>query len=106
MSNGKAQTATPKFEDAIEQLESIIEKVESGQIGLEESLLQYERGMKLIKQCRQILDAAEQRIEELGVDSTGRVKIEEADDQDPIQDPPGSPGGDEPSAEEDDQSFE
>lgn len=59
------------FEKAIEQLEAITDQIESGQIGLEESLKQYEQGMKLIKQCRTILDAAEKRITHLGTDASG-----------------------------------
>jgi len=77
MSKSKDQAKDPpKFEEAIEQLESIIAKIESGEIGLEESLSQYEGGMKLIMQCRKILDAAEQRIGRLGLDAKGRLKIE------------------------------
>jgi len=46
-------------------VEGIIERIESGQIGLERSLAEYERGVALIKRCRQVLDRAEQRVEEL-----------------------------------------
>lgn len=53
------------FEEALEQVEAIIEKVESGQIGLEDSIAQYERGAALILRCRKILDRAEQRVQEL-----------------------------------------
>ncbi|MEO1130426.1 MAG: exodeoxyribonuclease VII small subunit [Planctomycetota bacterium] len=53
------------FEQAIASLESINDRIESGEIGLEESLLEYERGMKLIAHCRAVLDQAEQRVEEL-----------------------------------------
>lgn len=63
MSKGKGQP--PRFEEAVEQLESILERIESGEIGLEESLAEYERGMKLIQHCRAILGRAEQRIREL-----------------------------------------
>jgi len=61
-----------RFEQAIERLEGIIERVESGEAGLEESLRGYEAGMKLIRRCETILDAAEQRIRELtaGADGT------------------------------------
>ena len=51
------------FEDAVGQLETIVQAIESGQIGLEESLAQYEQGMELVKQCRSVLDRAEKRIE-------------------------------------------
>jgi exodeoxyribonuclease VII small subunit len=61
----RASEAELGFEEALEQVESIIEKVESGQIGLEESIAQYERGAALILRCRKILERAEQRVQEL-----------------------------------------
>jgi exodeoxyribonuclease VII small subunit len=56
---------TPTFEEAVAQLEQIVAAIESGQIGLEESLAKYEQGMELVKRCRGILDKAEKRIEQL-----------------------------------------
>jgi exodeoxyribonuclease VII small subunit len=56
---------TPTFEEAVAQLEQIVAAIESGQIGLEESLAKYEQGMELVKRCRGILDRAEMRIEQL-----------------------------------------
>ncbi len=53
----------PTFEQAMEKLEGIVEQIESGQIGLAESIAEYEKGVKLIKQCRTILDAAEKKIQ-------------------------------------------
>ena len=53
------------FEQAVELLESINDRIESGEIGLEHSLKEYERGMRLIAHCRGILDRAEQRMAEL-----------------------------------------
>ena len=49
------------FEEAIKQLTNIVGKIEQGQIGLQDSLEQYEKGMTLIKHCRGILDKAEKR---------------------------------------------
>jgi exodeoxyribonuclease VII small subunit len=63
----------PSFEQAIEQLETIIEGIESGEVGLESSLEQYERGMKLIRHCRGVLERAEHRIEKLTVDESGEL---------------------------------
>ncbi len=60
-------TAGLTYEQAIEELETIIERIEQGEIGLEESLAQYRRGAALLKRCRGILDTAEQQIEELTV---------------------------------------
>lgn len=53
------------FEEAVGNLEQIVAAIESGQIGLEESLARYEQGMELVKHCRGILDRAEKRIEQL-----------------------------------------
>ena len=49
----------PTFEEALKQLETIAEQIERGQIGLEESIVKYEQGMTLVKQCREILAKAE-----------------------------------------------
>lgn len=53
------------FEEALAQLEKIIDRIESGKVGLEESIGEYERGAALLKRCRAILDRAEQRVTEL-----------------------------------------
>ena len=53
------------FEESIKELSSIVGKIEQGQIPLQDSLQQYERGMTLIKHCRDILKRAEQRIEKI-----------------------------------------
>ena len=53
------------FEEAIKELTDIVGKIEQGQIPLQDSLKQYERGMALIKHCRGILQKAEQRIEKI-----------------------------------------
>jgi exodeoxyribonuclease VII small subunit len=49
----------------MEQLESIVERVEEGQVGLEQALAEYERGVGLVKRCREVLQRAELRVEEL-----------------------------------------
>jgi len=53
------------FEEAIKQLGDIVGKIEHGEIALQDSLEQYERGMTLIKHCREILEKAEKRIEKI-----------------------------------------
>jgi exodeoxyribonuclease VII small subunit len=53
------------FERAVEQVEKIIERIESGEIGLEASITEYERGVALIRRCRAVLERAEQRVDEL-----------------------------------------
>jgi len=58
-------SAEPTFEAAIEEVEAIIRRIEAGEVGLEQSIEQYERGVKLIKQCRTVLDRVEQRVTDL-----------------------------------------
>lgn len=54
-----------RFEDAMRELEEIVQKMERGELRLEESLQLFERGMALTKQCRESLDGAELRIRNL-----------------------------------------
>ncbi len=56
---------SPSFEEALAGLETIADEIEKGEIGLEESIVKYEQGMKLLKRCRDILSAAEQKITRL-----------------------------------------
>ena len=60
-----AERSELTYEAAVEALESLIDQIESGDIGLEQSIRRYERGAALLKHCRSILDQAEQRITEL-----------------------------------------
>lgn len=73
------------FEQALEKLEKIVEQIESGQIGLEDSIARYEEGIKLVKQCREILDAAEKKIQLLAKGEGGQLvpegELETSEDQ-------------------------
>ena len=60
------------FEEAITGLTDIVGKIEQGQIPLQDSLEQYERGMAMIKHCRTILQNAEQRIEKITKEEEGK----------------------------------
>lgn len=59
------EISTLSFEDSIKQLREIVEKIEQGEIPLQDSLDQYEKGMTLIKHCRGVLQQAEKRIEKI-----------------------------------------
>jgi len=61
----KSDTDKMSFEEAIKELTGIVGKIEQGEIPLQNSLEQYERGMALIKHCRAILQKAEKRIEKI-----------------------------------------
>lgn len=68
--NQEKDVAQLSFEEAITGLTDIVDKIEQGRIPLQDSLDQYERGMVLIKHCRTILQAAEQRIEKITQEGT------------------------------------
>jgi len=53
------------FEEALEEIETLIDQIEGGEIGLQESLEAYERGAKLLARSRSLLEQVEQRVEEL-----------------------------------------
>jgi exodeoxyribonuclease VII small subunit len=63
--NKKSEITDLSFEKAIENLTGIVNKIETGQVSLAESLEQYEKGMAMIKHCRGILLDAEKRIEQI-----------------------------------------
>ena len=60
-------TADPvsQFEDAMKELEGIVQKMERGDLKLEDSLKLFERGMSLTQQCRKSLDSAELKVRNL-----------------------------------------
>lgn len=64
------------FEEAFEQLQQIVEQIEQGEVGLEESIGRYERGMKLIAHCRRVLQKAEQKVLQLQQAAEAEPKLE------------------------------
>jgi exodeoxyribonuclease VII small subunit len=52
----------PDFEQSLATLESLVERMESGELSLEESLSAFEQGIQLTKSCQQALRDAEQRV--------------------------------------------
>ncbi len=81
------------FEEAIKTLTEIVGKIEQGEIPLQDSLEQYEKGMSLIKHCRGILQKAEKRIEKIAAESEAEQDVEE-----------GEAGEEEEAVEEQDES--
>ena len=51
-----------KFEEALKQLSEIVKSLESGEVPLDESITLYEQGMRLSKQCAELLEQAEQKV--------------------------------------------
>jgi exodeoxyribonuclease VII small subunit len=71
---GKNDISKLTFEQAIKELTGIVGKIEQGDIALQDSLHQYEKGMALIKHCRKILQEAEKRIEKIAEESGEQQK--------------------------------
>ncbi len=65
------------FEAAMDRLEAIAEQMESGKMMLEELIVRYEEGMKLVKICQERLASAEQRIEIITRNHAGKPVVKE-----------------------------
>ncbi len=71
---------TPEsFEDALRELESLVAKLESGEVPLEESLSAFEKGQRLLRFCEEKLSKAEQLLVRLSRDAEGRLSTESDD---------------------------
>ena len=64
------------FEQAMSRLEEIVEKMESGDLTLEDLIVRYEEGMKLVKVCQERLASAEERIEMITRNSAGQPVVQ------------------------------
>jgi exodeoxyribonuclease VII small subunit len=74
----QAGTGEPSFEDALRRLSEIVEKLEDGELPLEDSLQLFEEGVRLARTSQSRLDAAERRVEELlGIDQDGNPVVRE-----------------------------
>ncbi len=67
------------FEAALEELEALVEQMESGDLSLDESLKAFERGVQLTRQCQGVLQAAELKVQALT--ESGELATLDADDE-------------------------
>ena len=72
--------STSVFEDAMQELEKLVEQMEQGDISLEESLKAFERGVKLTRTCQQALQDAEQKVQIL-LEKNGQSTLEPFSDE-------------------------
>ena len=68
----------PDFEEALKELETLVTKLESGDLSLDESLTCFKRGVALTRRCQSVLDEAQKTVEQLG-------NIDGIDPQDAIE---------------------
>lgn len=69
-----------KFEEALEELEKVVERLESGELSLEDSLAAFEEGVKLVRFCNQKLTEVERKIELLVKDKEGKLQLKPLED--------------------------
>jgi exodeoxyribonuclease VII small subunit len=77
----KKQPQTPQFEQSLQELEALVEKMEQGDLSLEQSLQHFERGVQLTRACQQALKEAEQKVETL-LKKNGQEEIVPFDSED------------------------
>ena len=81
----EASVAPLNFESAMQRLEEIVEEMESGKMPLEDLIVRYEEGMKLVKICQERLVSAEQRIEIITRNSAGKAMVKDFEGADSVQ---------------------
>lgn len=84
MANKHAQES--KFEEAIADLQQLVEQLESGDLSLEDSLAAFEKGVGLVRYCNQKLSEVEHKVELLVKDKEGQLQLK-AFDNGPAADP-------------------
>jgi exodeoxyribonuclease VII small subunit len=64
-----------KFESALEELEQVVEQLESGELSLEDSLSAFEKGIGMVRFCNHKLSEVEKKIEMLVKDREGKLQL-------------------------------
>lgn len=65
---------TPDFEKSLNELEKLVERMEQGELTLEESLKSFERGVELTRRCQKALDEAQQKVDQL-LEKDGEIQV-------------------------------
>jgi exodeoxyribonuclease VII small subunit len=61
------------FEQSLEELEDIVRRLDGEELGVEEAMAEYEKGLKALKRCRRTLDEAEKKLEMLVKEEDGEA---------------------------------
>jgi exodeoxyribonuclease VII small subunit len=70
------QSPAPSFEQALQQLEGVVQRLEQGELALEESLELYEQGVRLSRLCHAKLEEAEAKVAVLLKDTRGEPRLD------------------------------
>lgn len=87
MSNTESANHQPEttkelsFEDAVQELEAIIQRMSAGTQSLETSIAEFERGIEIVRECQKMLSDAEQRVESLTIAADGQVQTNSFDSE-------------------------
>lgn len=71
-----------KFEETLEKLESIVDDLEGSNISLDKAIKKYQEGMSLSKQCLDLLNKAEKKVQVCLKDKDGKIKLKNFKDKD------------------------
>jgi len=86
------------FEDAFDELEGVVTRIDSGALSLEESITAFERGVALVRALNRKLDEVDRRIEVLTRDADGELRIAPYDQDE-------EPGTNDASINDEDEPF-
>ena len=76
-----SEKTKPKFEEALKSVEEVVRSLESGKLGLEESLEKYEAGIAALRTCYKILEEAEKKIQILVKEKDGSLTATDLDSE-------------------------
>jgi len=79
----KRAKKSPDFEEAMSDLESVVNQLESGHLTLEEAFFQFERGIKLVQGCQKSLSTLQSRIQIL-TEKNGQTALADFEDEDEL----------------------
>lgn len=79
MADQPEDTQVFPFEDSLKQLEDLVERLESGEVSLEESLQDFEHGVALVRKLRERLEQAQQRVDKIVEQEGGETAAESMD---------------------------
>lgn len=82
MTEEKKPQSLADFETSLEELESLVRKLEQGELSLEDSLAAFEKGVRLTRNCQQALRSAEQRVQKVVEQTDGAFQVTPFHDED------------------------
>jgi exodeoxyribonuclease VII small subunit len=77
-----AKKKEPTFEELLEQTETAVEKLESGELSLQDSMEEYEKGVNNLKRCSELIEQAQEKVKQLINAKNGGVKLTDFDEPD------------------------